>query len=67
MLFGEAAMWRSVPHLIWAAIFLAMNFVYIPLMEEPMLRRRFGKAYDEYRRHVPAVIPRLTPWKGAHN
>ena len=67
MLFGEAALWRSVPHLGWAATFLAINLVYIPLVEEPMLRLRFGAAYDEYRRHVPALIPRVTPWTGAQH
>ena len=62
MLFGEAALWQSLPHVGWAATFLALNLVYIPLMEEPMLRARFGAPYDEYRRHVPGLIPRLTAW-----
>jgi protein-S-isoprenylcysteine O-methyltransferase Ste14 len=61
-LFGEAALLLSVPHLVWAAIFLALNLVYIPLVEEPQLVRRFGESYRDYARHVPRVIPRLRPW-----
>lgn len=63
VLFGEAVLWRSMLHLEWAATFLALNVVMIPLIEEPMLRARFGEPYDDYRRHVPGLIPRLTPWK----
>jgi protein-S-isoprenylcysteine O-methyltransferase Ste14 len=62
MLFGEAALLLSLPHLVWAGAFLALNLVYIPLMEEPQLVRRFGESYREYARHVPRVIPRLRPW-----
>ncbi|HEX8242501.1 MAG TPA: isoprenylcysteine carboxylmethyltransferase family protein [Longimicrobium sp.] len=51
---------RSVAE--WAALFAVINFIYIPLLEEPFLRERFGDHYDEYRRHVPRWIPRLRPW-----
>jgi protein-S-isoprenylcysteine O-methyltransferase Ste14 len=61
-LFGEGALLLSTPHLVWAAIFLALNLVYIPLVEEPQLVRRFGESYRDYARHVPRVIPRLRPW-----
>lgn len=63
VLFGEAALLRSPPHLAWAALFLALNAVYIPLVEEPGLARRFGASYREYCTHVPRVIPRLRPWQ----
>jgi protein-S-isoprenylcysteine O-methyltransferase Ste14 len=62
ILFAESALLRSRPHLWWALAFLAANMVQIPLMEEPMLRARFGAAYDEYCRNVRRLIPRLTPW-----
>lgn len=62
ILFGEALLVASRPHLIWALMFLTINALYIPLFEEPQLRRRFGAAYDEYCRHVPRLIPRLRPW-----
>jgi protein-S-isoprenylcysteine O-methyltransferase Ste14 len=62
VLFGEALVLLSRPHLTWALIFLAANFVYIPLLEETGLRERFGDSYSEYCRRVPRLIPRLRPW-----
>jgi protein-S-isoprenylcysteine O-methyltransferase Ste14 len=53
----------SGPHALWALAFLALNLVYIPLLEEPQLARRFGEPYREYCRHVPRVLPRLRPWE----
>lgn len=63
VLFGEALTLLSRPHLTWALVFLGANFVCIPLIEEAGLRRRFGDSYVEYCRHVPRLIPRLTPWR----
>ena len=62
VLLGEALVLRSRPHLVWAAIFFAINATYIPLLEEPDLEARFGERYRDYCRHVPRVIPRLRPW-----
>lgn len=62
VLFGEASILVSKPHAVWALTFLAVNLVYIPLFEEPQLRRRFGAPYVEYCRHVPRLVPRLRPW-----
>jgi protein-S-isoprenylcysteine O-methyltransferase Ste14 len=62
VLFGEALVLLSIPHLVWALVFLGLNFVYIPLFEEPQLKRRFGDAYVEYSRHVPRIFPRIRPW-----
>src|SRR5205823_11494526 len=58
----EAMLLTSRPHALWALTFLGINLVYIPLLEEPMLRLRFGKAYLEYSKHVPRIFPRITPW-----
>jgi len=58
LLFGSAAIFR------WFLVFAAANLVYIPIVEEPMLERRFGEDYELYRRHVPRWIPRLKPWEG---
>jgi protein-S-isoprenylcysteine O-methyltransferase Ste14 len=62
VLVGEALALLSTRHLTWAITFLIINLVYIPLVEEPRLRARFGEAYREYCRHVPQVLPRLRPW-----
>jgi protein-S-isoprenylcysteine O-methyltransferase Ste14 len=63
IVFGEALVLQSESQLMWALWFLAINFVYIPLLEEPLLERRFGPEYVDYRRHVPLLFPRLHPWE----
>lgn len=62
VLFGEALVLHSWPHVTWALAFLALNAVYIPLLEEPRLELRFGDAYRRYCRHVGRLVPRLHPW-----
>lgn len=64
VLVGESMLAGSRPLLAWAVVFLLINLVYIPSVEEPGLERRFGEAYREYRRNVPPWIPRLRPWEG---
>jgi protein-S-isoprenylcysteine O-methyltransferase Ste14 len=63
VLFGEGLVLLSRPHLVWALIFLGINAVYIPLLEEPLLAQRFGDSYQEYCRHVPRLLPRWRPWE----
>lgn len=62
ILFSEALMLQSLPHAVWGAIFVAVNGIYIPLVEEPQLEARFGEPYQRYCRHVPRFLPRLRPW-----
>ena len=62
ILLGEALAFRSTALLEWALGFLALNMTYIPLLEEPLLERRFGDEYRQYKRHVPRWIPRRTAW-----
>ena len=65
VLFGEALILWSRPHVTWALTFLLINAIYIPLLEEPQLRSRFGEAYSEYCRHVHRLLPRLRPWNSS--
>jgi protein-S-isoprenylcysteine O-methyltransferase Ste14 len=62
VLLGEAAVFGSVPLLLWFAAVFAVNAVYMPLVEEPGLRKRFGEDYEAYRANVPRWLPRLRPW-----
>jgi protein-S-isoprenylcysteine O-methyltransferase Ste14 len=62
VLSGEAALFGSVPLLIWAAAFLATNHIFFLLYEERALERRFGDEYRAYMRNVPRWVPRRTPW-----
>lgn len=62
VLWGTALLLRSWPHAVWAGIFLFINAVYIPLLEEPQLEERFGDEYARYKIHVRRFIPRFRPW-----
>lgn len=62
ILAGEAALLGSAALLIWLGAFVAVNALYLPLVEERGLRRRYGADYDLYRTHVPRWLPRLRPW-----
>jgi protein-S-isoprenylcysteine O-methyltransferase Ste14 len=64
ILLGEVLVLDSFPLLVWFCTFLAVNLVYIPIVEEPGLERRFGRDYERYEHNVPRWIPRLRPWKG---
>ena len=62
VLLGEALLFTSTALLAWAALFLAINAIWFPLVEEPGLQRRFGADYEVYRAAVPRWVPRLRPW-----
>jgi protein-S-isoprenylcysteine O-methyltransferase Ste14 len=62
VLLGEAALLGSPPLLLWAAVVFAVNAVYLPLVEERGLVRRFGEDYEVYRANVPCWRPRLRGW-----
>ena len=62
VLLGEAVLLGSRPLFRWFLLFVLINVVYIPLSEEPGLRRRFGADYERYTKNVPRWIPRLRPW-----
>ena len=62
VLLGEALLAASLPLLIWFAVFVVVNAVYLPLAEEPGLVKRFGEDYLTYKQNVPRWMPRLWPW-----
>jgi protein-S-isoprenylcysteine O-methyltransferase Ste14 len=62
LVLGESVLLGSFHLLLYALFVFAINAVYIPLSEEPGLRRRFGQSYDDYMRHVPRWLPRRTPY-----
>src|ERR1051325_9999737 len=52
---------------VWWLVLLSIVLflgIYLPVMsiEANDMQRIFGSDYAEYRRHVPAFLPRLTPW-----
>ena len=66
VLLGESLVFASAALTVWAAVFILANALYIPLVEEPALLRRFGTEYDSYRTHVPRWLPRRSAWRSDH-
>jgi protein-S-isoprenylcysteine O-methyltransferase Ste14 len=64
LLTGVALCLRSLPHALWASVFVALNLIVIPLLEEPELEQRFGEDYRAYWRAVPRFVPRFTAVSG---
>ncbi len=62
---GEAALFGSLPLLLWCLAFFALNHAFFCLREEPGLERKFGDEYLDYKRHVPRWLPRRTAWNPA--
>lgn len=56
---GQALFFRSWGIAIQLAIFVLVNALYFPFVEEPGLRRRFGVEYEEYCARVPRWLPRV--------
>ena len=63
VLFAEALILRSGPHLQWAVFFGFMLLVFVPWTEEHQLEARFGEDYLRYKANVPRLFPRLRPWQ----
>ncbi|MCP3983102.1 MAG: isoprenylcysteine carboxylmethyltransferase family protein [bacterium] len=64
-LLGEALLLGSWILAAWFACFFLGNAIYLPLSEEAGLAKRFGAAYEHYRRAVPRWLPRITPYDPA--
>jgi protein-S-isoprenylcysteine O-methyltransferase Ste14 len=60
---GQALLLGRWVLLVYALVFVAIVATFVRLYEEPVLTRRFGERYDEYRRAVPAWRPRARPWR----
>lgn len=65
---GWAGLWVVFGRASMAAFAVALAVLlivalFVRIYEEPVLRRKFGAEYEEYRRNVPRWLPRLRPWK----
>ena len=58
ILIGEALLFMSRDMLIYAIIVAAGFHLYVLLIEEPHLCKRFGESYNEYCRTVPRWVLR---------
>lgn len=62
---GQALMLESGAVFAYAAPVALAFAAFVVGYEEPALRRQFGAEYEEFCRHVPRWLPRLTPWTPA--
>jgi protein-S-isoprenylcysteine O-methyltransferase Ste14 len=61
MIFGQGLLFGSVSLLEYGVVVWLGFFAFVVLYEEPTLRGKFGKEYEEYCARVPRWIPRLKP------
>jgi protein-S-isoprenylcysteine O-methyltransferase Ste14 len=64
MILGQAFLLGNAGLIAYAAAVWLVCHLFVVLYEEPNLRRRFGAAYDEYRRSAGRWLPRLSPPRG---
>ncbi len=62
MILGQTLLFGDLRLLAYAVLVALAFFAFVRGYEEPTLRRRYGEAYEAYRRAVPAWLPRLRPW-----
>lgn len=59
---GQGLVLGQLVLLLYAAAVWVFAAAFVHWREEPVLVRRFGGEYEEYRRAVPGWIPRIRPW-----
>jgi protein-S-isoprenylcysteine O-methyltransferase Ste14 len=59
VLLGEALIFHSLALAKLAAALFAGANLFVLFYEEPVLRRKFGREYEEYCRRVPRWLPRI--------
>ena len=57
-LLGAALYWASASLLVYALAFAACSHLFVVSLEEPVLKRTFGPAYEDYCRNVRRWWPR---------
>ena len=58
VLIGECIVFGSLALVFYVLVFISANLLYVPLIEEPRLVRRFGDEYLEYKKEVPRWLPK---------
>ena len=59
VVFGQAALFRSVRILIYGVCLRLLFHFFVVLYEEPTLRKQFGREYEVYCKAVPRWMPRV--------
>ena len=61
LIFGQGLLFGSLDVLEYGLVVWLGFFAFVIFYEEPALRLKFGKEYEEFSAHVPRWIPRLKP------
>ena len=64
LLLGQAILFKSFGFLLYVAVLFLLLHLLVVLVEERMLKRKFGESYEQYCKSVPRWIPRLRPFRG---
>jgi protein-S-isoprenylcysteine O-methyltransferase Ste14 len=64
IILSEAILFHSLPVVGWALAFGTYLLLWVPLVEERLLREQFGASYETYLQTVPRWIPRWSPRRG---
>jgi protein-S-isoprenylcysteine O-methyltransferase Ste14 len=63
VLSGESIALLSYRILIWMFLFFLINHLFFLIYEEPVLEKKFGQEYRDYKQKVPRWIPDLRKLK----
>jgi protein-S-isoprenylcysteine O-methyltransferase Ste14 len=63
VILGQAALFSDGRLIAYGVLVWLACHVFVVGYEEPVLARRFGTEYNDFRANVPRWIPRLTPWR----
>ncbi len=61
LLVGWSLYLKSIAMVLFSAGAFLLVHAFVVFVEEPGLRKRFGREYEDFLRVVPRWIPRLTP------
>ena len=65
VILGQVALFGDQRLLAYGVLVWLAFHAFVVGYEEPVLVRRFGTEYEDFRANVPRWIPRLTPWRAA--
>jgi protein-S-isoprenylcysteine O-methyltransferase Ste14 len=60
---GQALLFGSLRLVLYAVVVWIITASFVRWYEEPTLSHRYSTEYEEYRRNVPAWLPRWRPWR----
>jgi len=64
LMFGLGILFSSLSLIfIFTPLFILLNVLYVKVIEEKEMEKKFGEEYLEYKRKVPMFIPKLKKQK----